>query len=88
MATSGISPVNPVNPDDPEQPTERATLNIRSKPVDLTVSAQGAATRTLTLGVIGPVGTIAVGHYAGLPGWAIVLICALQIVAVIAHRGR
>jgi hypothetical protein len=85
MATSDITPANP---DDPEQPTERATLTIRSKPVDLTVSAQGAAARMLTVGVIGPVGTIAVGHYAGFPVWAIVIVCALQIIAVIVHRGR
>jgi hypothetical protein len=87
MVSRNITPVPPGNPDEPEQPTERATLNIRTKPVDLTVSAQGAATRTLTLGVIGPVGTIVAGHYAGLPVWAIVVICVLQIVAIIAHRG-
>jgi hypothetical protein len=86
MVTSDISPVDSVNPDEPEQPTERALLTIRSKPVDLTVSAQGAATRTLTLGVIGPIGTIAVGHYAGFPVWAIVIVCALQIIAVLAYR--
>jgi hypothetical protein len=86
MFSSEISPVNPVDLDDPEEPSERATLTIRSKPVDLTVSAQGAATMTLTLGVIGPVGTIAIGHYAGFPVWAIVIVCALQIIALILRR--
>jgi hypothetical protein len=86
MVPNHSSAVTSSNPEQPEPPTELATLNIRSSPVSITVSAQGAATKTLTLGVIGPVGTIAVGHYAELPLWAIVVICALQIAAVVVRR--
>jgi hypothetical protein len=75
------------SPEPPEQPTELATLNIRSNPASVTVSAQGGSTKTLVLGVIGPASTIAVGHFAGLPVWAIIVICALQVAAaVVTHR--
>jgi hypothetical protein len=86
MVHNHSSAVTSSNPERLKPPTELATLNIRSSPVSITVSAQGAATKTLTLGVIGPVGTIAVGHYAELPVWAIVAICALQIVGAVTHR--
>jgi hypothetical protein len=73
-------------PEPPERPTELATLNISSSPVSITVSAQGTSAKLLTLGVIGPLGTIAVGHFAGLPVWLIASICALQIAAAMVHR--
>jgi len=47
-----------------------------------------SATNTLVLGVIGPGVTIAAGNLGGLPAWAIVLICALQILCAVAIRHR
>lgn len=86
MSSKDLSTVTASTPEHPEPPTEQAMLNIRSSPVTITVSAQGAATKTLTLGVIGPVGMIVAGHFAYLPAWAITLLCALQIAAVMAYR--
>jgi hypothetical protein len=86
MGSKDPSTVTSSSPELPEPPTEWATLNIRSSPVSITVSAQGAATKTLTLGVIAPASTITAGHFANQPVWAITAICVLQIVAAMVHR--
>lgn len=87
MGSTHISTLTSSSPEQPEPPTELATLDIRSTPVSITVSAQGAATKTLVAGVIGPVGTITAGHFAGLPAWAITVICVLQIATAVVRRG-
>jgi len=71
-----------------EGPTERATLQIRTSPFDVRVSAQGAAAGSLALGVIGPAGTIVAGHFVGFPVWAVIVIAVLQILAAAAPRRR
>jgi len=86
MATS-VSTPGPHDPDQPDQATEKATLHIRTEQADITVNAQGASAGMLTLGVIGPSATILIGHYAGLPVWAIAIISVLQLVAFITRRG-
>lgn len=70
-----------------EEPTDRALLQIQASPPTMTLRSEGTVTTTMVLGVIGPGITIAAGHFAALPAWAITLICALQIIgAVIRHR--
>lgn len=85
-----VSDVSPTttrrNLDQSEVPTERATLQITTSPPGIALRAEGASTRILALGVIGPAATTAVGHFAGLPVWAITIICVLQIVAAVVRR--
>jgi glycerol uptake facilitator-like aquaporin len=71
-----------------EGPTERATLQIRTSPFDIKVSAQGAVAWSLSLGVIGPAVTIAAGFFVGFPAWAVIVIAALQILAAALQRRR
>jgi hypothetical protein len=89
VASEVVTTRTPGDEEHPEEPTERAGLRIRTCPLDITVSAQGAATRSLAVGVIGPAVTIVVGHFVGLAVWAVIVICALQVaVATVAvvHR--
>lgn len=83
---SASTPLVPT--DRTEEPNERATLQIWSSPLSITVSSQGSATAVvLALGVVGPAATIMVGYSVGLPVWGILVICLLQIVAAITrHR--
>jgi hypothetical protein len=71
-----------------EEPTDRATLQIRTSPLDIKVSTQGAAARSLALGVIGPAITIMAGHFARFPVWAVIVIAALQVLAAALRRRR
>ena len=88
MASDIIPVVSSSDSEQPEAPTEQASLQIRRSPLNIAMSTQGSATNTLVLGVIGPGVTIAAGHFGGLPAWAIVLICALQILCAVAIRHR
>jgi hypothetical protein len=73
---------------EPESPSEQATLQIRSTPVDITVSTRGPKTTSVALGAFGPAITIAVGGIVGFPVWAITVICVLQIaMAYLRRRG-
>lgn len=72
----------------PEEPTEQATLRIRTSPLDIKMSAQGVATQSVALGVIGPAATIAVGRFAGFPVWAVIVIVALQVLAAAFQHRR
>jgi hypothetical protein len=68
-----------------ERPTEWAEIEIYSEPLKVKMSAHGA----LALGVVGPAATIIAGYPAGLPVWAILAVCTLQIVAaIVMHRWR
>jgi hypothetical protein len=67
-----------------EKPTEQASIQIESKPVTIKMDAHGP----LALGIVGPAATIIVGYLAHLPVWAIMAVCALQIVASVVVRGR
>jgi glycerol uptake facilitator-like aquaporin len=72
--------------DQSDAPTERANLQIRTVPFSIDVSAQGTAACRMALGVIGPAVTIAVGHFAGFPVWAVILVVVLQIFAALQRR--
>ena len=65
-----------------ERPTDRASLEIDSKPVKIKMDTHGP----LGLGIVGPAATIGVGHLAGLPTWAIVAISAGQVAAAVVTR--
>jgi hypothetical protein len=65
-------------------PSCDAYLHIEADPVNVEVSARGP----LALGIVGPAATVAVGHLAGFPVWAILTICALQIVAAVVMSRR
>jgi hypothetical protein len=58
--------------DQSDAPTERANLQIRTVP--------------FSIDVIGPAVTIAVGHFAGFPVWAVILVVVLQIFAALQRR--
>lgn len=78
-----------IDEEQPDEPTERATLQIRCVPFSVTVSSQGAgAAAGLTLGVIGPPVTFAVGHYVGLPVWMISVVCVLQIAGAVVRTRK
>jgi hypothetical protein len=76
-------PTDPERKDFPE-PTEDASLRIKTVPVKIEVSAHGP----LAVAIVGPAATIAVGHLADFPVWAVLVICALQIVAAVVMRRR
>jgi hypothetical protein len=69
-----------------EDPTESATLQIRTSPPGIALRAEGAVTRIMVLGVIGPAAVILARHLASLPVWATALVCVLQVVAAVARR--
>jgi hypothetical protein len=76
------------SPEQLEKPTDRATLRITAGPVEIAVSGQGAATKALALGVIGPALTIGVGHLVGFPVWSVIVICALQVIVATLQRRK
>lgn len=70
--------------EDVEEPSESARLLVKSVPVNFEVSAHGP----LALAIVGPAATMSVGHLADVPVWAILAICALQILAAVVMRHR
>lgn len=85
MASEVVIPLD--NREQPEAPTELAALQIRVSSFDLNVSARGTTACRMALGVIGPAVTIMVGHLAGFPVWAVILLAALQVLAAALYRG-
>jgi hypothetical protein len=70
--------------EDIEEPSESARLRVKSVPVNFELSAHGP----LALAIVGPAATMSVGHLAEVPVWAILAICALQILAAMVMRRR